>query len=333
MSLYLTVRALAAALALGACATVPVQPFVPEIPDGWTPVTAVVRPVGLGLLPGARLAPGVRFAGGIEIDADPASPLHSLSDLKIINGDLFSVSDAGDLVQAHLRLGPRGRLTSIDAPRLRRLTLMDGSPITDKTDGDAEGLTITASGELLISFERRHRIWNYGPPTTPVGSPTAVASPNYAFPNNTGMEGLAAAPGGWRVAGEGGGVWDCAPAGCVTVIAPPEPPLADTEYRITGLDLDPTRDGWFVIQRRFREPADIRARIRHMSVDGSLGPVLVELKHPGTVDNFEGIAAVAGASATRIYILSDDNFSARQRTLLLAFDLNPARRVRPFPTP
>ena len=38
-------------------------------------------------------------------------------------------------------------------------------------------------------------------------------------------------------------------------------------------------------------------------------------------DNFEGIAAEARGEATRLYILSDDNFNPVQRTLLLAFDV------------
>ena len=45
------------------------------------------------------------------------------------------------------------------------------------------------------------------------------------------------------------------------------------------------------------------------------------LAKPLTVDNFEGLAAVPGRDgAIRFYLISDDNFSASQRTLLLAFD-------------
>ena len=48
----------------------------------------------------------------------------------------------------------------------------------------------------------------------------------------------------------------------------------------------------------------------------------VSFTAPATVDNFEGIAAVRRADGgVRLYILSDDNFNARQRTLLLAFDV------------
>ena len=52
--------------------------------------------------------------------------------------------------------------------------------------------------------------------------------------------------------------------------------------------------------------------------------VLAELKSPLTVDNFEGIAAIRRADdGIRIYIISDDNFSSNQRTLLMAFDVIP----------
>ena len=266
MSLVGKIRVLVAALAVAACATVPGAPWVATSADGWTPVAAQTRTVGLGLLPGARLTAGVRFAGGIDI-VSPGTPLHGLSDLKIVDGDLISVSDAGDLARARLRLDGRGRLTGLDQARIRRLTLTDGSP------------------------------------------------------NNDGMEGLSAAHGGWRAAGESGGVWDCTPAGCRTVVAPPEPLLADSDYRITRLDRDPAGDGWFVIERSFRPPGDVRARVRRMAPDGNLGPVLITLQQPGTVDNFEGIAAVTTPGGVRLYLLSDDNFSDKQRTLLLAFDL------------
>ncbi len=288
---------------------------------GWTPAAASVRAVGLGLPGGAQLEDGVRFAGGIELVLEEASPLHSLSDLKLLDDAAFvSVSDAGDLVRGRLRLDRAGRLTGLEGLAVRRLTLMDGRPIVEKADGDAEGLAIDARGDLLVSFERDHRIWNYGDPRRPRLAPVAVRGPDTDFALNDGMEGIAAGPAGWRISGESGGVWDCTAARC-TVVLVPEAPIPDSDYRITGMDRDPSGDGWFVVQRSFDPPVDARARVRRMADDGRLGPVLVELKLPGTTDNFEGIAAVARNGATRLYILSDDNGSDRQRTLLLAFDV------------
>jgi hypothetical protein len=312
------------ALSLTACAASLGAPRpYPLSSDGWTPAVAELRSVSLGLPGGAQLADGVRFAGGLQILAAPTSPLHSLSDLKLTgDGGFVTVSDTGDLVRGDIRLDAQGRLIGLDHFRSRRLTLQDGGAITDKSDGDAEGLALTPSGDLLVSFERRHRIWNYGPLSALKTHPTPMRMPDFAFTENDGMEGLAVAPTGWRVSGEAGGVWDCSPARCTVVTSPPDTPIPDSEYRITGLDRDPSGDGWFVVQRLYRAPIDMRARVRRMAPDGTLGPILIELKLPGTTDNFEGIAAEMRNGKTRLYILSDDNFNPAQRTLMLAFDVN-----------
>lgn len=315
-----------AGLSLAACAGAALISPVAETADaGWAPAAVSVRSVGLGLPGGAQLEEGVRFAGGVELVLDATSPLHSLSDLKLLDEAAFvSVSDAGDLVQGRLRLDAAGRLTGVEGLVVRRLTLMDGAPIVAKADGDAEGLAIDAAGDLLVSFERDHRIWNFGDPRRPASTPVPVRMPDVAFAPNDGMEGLAAGPGGWRVGGESGGVWDCMAARCAVVVSPGTL-LSDSDYRITGMDRDPSGAGWFVVQRSYRPPVDARARVLRMSEDGTLGPVLIDLKLPGTTDNFEGIAAVVRDGATRLYILSDDNANPAQRTLLLAFDVTAVR--------
>jgi hypothetical protein len=325
LRLTLAVLALFVVAACAGTATMAPPPAV--LSDGWTTAEAATRPVGLGLPGGARLADGVRFAGGLQLVADAASPLHGLSDFKLIGDTGFvSVSDSGDLVRGRLTFDADGDLTGVAALRLRRLSRADGQAIADKADGDAEGLMLTADGDLMVSFERDHRIWRYGPVDQPRPRPAPVSRPDLAFAPNEGIEAISAAPGGWRVAGEGGGLWDCGPSGCRAVTAPPATPLADSEYRITGMDRDPSGAGFFVVQRSYSPPIDARARVRRMAADGALGPVLIELKLPGVTDNFEGIAAVVHGGV-RLYILSDDNGNPAQRTLLLAFD------VRSAPTP
>ena len=47
---------------------------------------------------------------------------------------------------------------------------------------------------------------------------------------------------------------------------------------------------------------------------------------PMSVDNYEGVTVVPkGNGGWRLYLLSDDNFSPTQRTLLLAFDWMPPK--------
>lgn len=325
--------ALAAALALSACAgtvEVPVGGPAAVPADRWSEAPASVRTVGLGIPGGAMLAKGVRFRGGLELVVDAGSPLHSLSDLKIAGDWFYAVSDAGDLVRFRPTFDAATE-EPVGMVRLgvRRLTLPDGAPITAKEDGDAEGLAVTAHGDVVVSFERDHRIWDYGPVRQP-GAPRALPRPDFDFGLNDGMEAISVADGRLcgeadapclRVAGESGGVWDCGADGCRVVSPPPAIPIPDSEYRITGMDRDPDGDGFWVVERRFRPPADVRGRVRRMAANGSLGPVLVELSLPSTVDNFEGIAVERRRDGVRLYILSDDNNNSFQRTLLLAFDV------------
>ncbi|MCS6626982.1 esterase-like activity of phytase family protein [Roseibacterium beibuensis] len=311
------------ALVLAACATAPAPaPVAPPPAGAWSPVEVGVRPIDLGIPGGVRLAPGVQFARGFEFVADASSPFHSLSDLQQRNGWFYAVSDAGALFRFRVwQDGATNEPVSVSGFEGRALTLPGGGPIVDKADGDAEGLVVTPAGDLLVSFERKHRIWNYGRARTPRADPAAVPAPDFAFTPNDGMEAISDMRGGWRVAGESGGVWDCTLQGCRVVIAPPAQPIPDSDYRITGMDRDPGGDGFWVVERRFRPPVDVRGRVRRMAPDGTLGPVLIELSLPSTVDNFEGIAAVEHRGGVRLYILSDDNGSARQRTLLLVFDV------------
>lgn len=317
--------AVALTLLLGACAGAGV---VPEpwrgSGGGWTPAAAEVRAIGLGAPGGVRLAPGVRFAGGLQIITPRGDRLHGLSDLKLADGDMVAVTDAGDVVRGRISLDRRGRLAGLSNLRLRSLTAEDGRAFPTKSDGDAESLAITADGEVVIGFEQTPRLWSYGPLDAVRDRPTPRAVPPLP-PGNEGLEALAAGPDGLRAAAEGGGVWDCAPAGCVEILAPPATPLAVSDWRITGMDRDPAGDGWFVVERLYREPFDMRARLRRMDASGALGPVLVTLSLPSTTDNFEGVAAMSGASGTRLYVLSDDNDNPRQRTLLLAFDVEPGK--------
>lgn len=316
--------ALAAAVLLPGCtgALVLSEPGL-QATDGGTPVAAATRTLGLGLPGGTRLAPGARFAGGLQIATPPGHRLHGLSDIKLVEGDLLAVTDAGDLVRATLTLDRRGRPAGLSDIRLRALTGLDGLPFQTKSDGDAEALAVGADGALLVAFEQEPRLWSYGQLEAVQDRPTPWPIPPVAAGNN-GLEALATADAGaFRVAAEGGGIWDCAPAACRERVAPPAQPIAVGDWRITGMDRDPSGEGWFVVERRYREPVDMRARIRRMDEAGALGPVLVELGPPSTTDNFEGIAATAREGATRLYILSDDNDNPRQRTLLLAFDLGP----------
>jgi len=305
-------RALCAAGLIGAaaCAAVATSTQEPVTPrDTAIRIEARHVPLGIG---GATLAPGVTYAGGLILRG---LGLHGLSDLKIEGDRAWVVSDFGQMIRFTLRMDRDGRLTAADTATTRPLTGLDGRALAPKANADSEGLAILADGRVLVSFERDERIWSYG---TGDDRPVAVAKPDAAFPDNEGMEGLAAAPdGGWLVLGEGGGAWVCH-AACVALGATPVMP-ADG-FKFTGADVDPA-GGWFVVERYYRPPLTMAVRVRHLSPDGTLSAPLIQLRPPASTDNFEGVAAVATPTGTRLYLLSDDNDNPLQKTLLLAFDV------------
>ncbi|MEX0298704.1 MAG: esterase-like activity of phytase family protein, partial [Kordiimonas sp.] len=68
------------------------------------------------------------------------------------------------------------------------------------------------------------------------------------------------------------------------------------------------------------------AQIRHISKDeiasGVIrGKQIAELKRPLNVDNMEGLdVQILEDGTVRLFVISDDNFSSRQRTLFMVFD-------------
>jgi hypothetical protein len=262
------------------------------------------------------------YAGGIALTGRNTTLLHGLSD--VIVGDdahLTAVGDDGILFDAQLEFGPGERLTGVRDARIAPLRGEDGQPLVGKLSADAEGLTQLPSGDRLISFERRSRIWLY---PAAGGPPRAVASPQVSFPLNAGMEALTAdpetAPDAYIVGGEDSGeMWSCrvSQPECqkrATIAKPPE----------FGLVAMATLPGGRLAQllRAYEERRGSRVTLRILA--GVTEVTRMEIAPPLTIDNFEGVAAVRRADGrTRFYLLSDDNGSRSQRTLLLAFDWRP----------
>lgn len=295
--------------------------------DAWTPIDVAATPVALNLP--AYEGPGgvVVFRGGVRLTSD-FDRFHGLSDIKFTpDGGFHVVNDEGVWLRGAVTESG-GRLTGVRDIEVRPLLDPEARPLVRKFDADSEGLALLDDGQVLISFERDHRIWAYDPQTgRPVGRRRI---PEFAFTENDGMEGVAAdGRDGLWAAGESGGLWRCTVVLCATVWAPPATPLADADLRIVSLDRDPSGDPdrIYVLQRAFDETTGLTTvRVSLADTRRPLSQALttvIELAQPGTVDNFEGLAAVRRPDGgVRLYLLSDDNFSARQQTLLLAFDLD-----------
>ena len=79
-----------------------------------------------------------------------------------------------------------------------------------------------------------------------------------------------------------------------------------------ALELDPGADAALVLLERIGERAEGKLR----------GEIVARIAHPLPTDNFEGLAAVHQPDGgTDLWLISDDNDSMFQRTLLLKLSL------------
>ena len=271
------------------------------------------------------------YAGGIEIRSADSTTIFELSDLRIVSGDhLVAVSDRGNYFEARLLFDEMERLSGLADARVIPLAGERGELLAG-VHADAEGLELLPDGDRLVSFERDDRILLY---PADGGAPRPASKPDATFPVNEGMEAItsypAAGPGAYLVGSEGGTIWLCGlSATCKeTAFGALVPPgLSLTALSAYG------KDGGFAMLGRAYDPQrGSRISVRLIATTGAPGGRVVDemsIAPPLTVDNFEGIAVVPrAAGGIRLYLVSDDNGSASQRTYLLAFDWQPVHERR-----
>lgn len=270
------------------------------------------------------------YRGGFALEADLAS-FGGLSGLAVMrSGSLLAVSDQGAFVWIALE---EDGVTPDGTGALAFLLDANGDPLAGKRAGDAEGLALTGDGLALVSFERDHRILAYdleGCGAAARGALVTAVSARangFTLEDNGGMEALAlSGDGGLLVATETEKTDGFAGFDRVEAGAGPDFDGALTTpggLALTGMDV--LGDRLFSVHRDYTPGFGNTVAIARSTLSGENDPedyeVLARLRPPA-VDNFEAIAARAlPEGGTRLYILSDDNFSDRQRTLLFVFDL------------
>jgi hypothetical protein len=221
-----------------------------------------------------------------------------------------------------------GRLTGIASFEVGHLLGLAREPLTGKEQGDTESLTRSAGGGWLVGFERDHRVWRYAalgsaPQATSIDPRSLLGD----FADNNGLETMASLGGTWIGCAE-----RAASAGqpnCVRVTQAGEtqlfsafasPAIADLGGVPT--DADMASDGTlYVLFRSYSRADGSGAAIMALSPDGRSYREITTIRPPLTIDNFEGLAVREEDGRTLLYIVSDDNFSPGQRTLLLKFEV------------
>lgn len=328
----------AVSLSLGLLAALAAAPAAGE--DGAFPVVSRPFTFSETHAPGERYM-GLRLLGSVELVARRVDglPLVELSGLAWDDDDevLYALSDDGSLFQLKPRL-EQGILTEVRAVAAYRLTGPDGRPFQG-ADRDSEGLDVVrgrdgtaGNAELGVSFERRPRLLAFTPRGRQTGT-LAIAPVHQDITRyrsaNKALEaagfhprlGWLTAP-EWPLAGEReigirdaqGRAWRYPryPASKCALVA--FEVLPDESL----LTLDRCFEGaTFTLVVALRRTERLVARS-----DGPLHPRAVAIfdsrRGDFAVDNFEGLTRHRG---NRFFMVSDDNQSFLQRTLLVYFEL------------
>lgn len=290
------------------------------------------------------------YRGGVDLNSE-SERFGGVSGLEVF-GDgesvsAFAVSDEALLLKFDLTLSASGELEGIADTSATTLVSSDGQLLAGKAYGDSESLALDRFGGLAIGFEQKHRIGYVFPDLCGAASrvvvPQDLIGAVEALPDNKGLEALAYASklDDSLIFGVEQPFENINPVSATTlynygVINLTRGALdangleSPSGYGLVGMDVLETgmASHLFMLQRAYDPATGNRLRVlkRTLSQDGDplAGPteLLATLSRDNfTVDNFEGISVVeTETGVARIYLVSDDNFSDRQRTLLVAFD-------------
>ncbi|MGX6646810.1 esterase-like activity of phytase family protein [Maricaulaceae bacterium MS644] len=291
--------------------------------------------------PGRTRLGGLRYAGGLELtSAHPAFGGWSALELSADGEHLLALSDSGAFLRARLSYQD-GAPSGLDQVVITPLLGPDGAALSG-TRADAEGLASLGDGRYAVSFERDHRIAVFELGADWSGIETAVETPFPAPPgadrlrNNAGIEALAID--GTRlyagvedpiVSGQPHTLW------VYDLAAPAAPPRAlflaiEPGFGLTAMTFGP--DGaLYLVERFWSRDAGNTIHVSRLSAaqmeaaaSAPLQPErLAEIGPDMTVDNIEAAAFAEVDGAPLLLLMSDDNFNAAQRTLLLAFQIEP----------
>lgn len=291
----------------------------------------VIRAARVALAPAdpARRRVGrLTFMGGVSLTSpDPA--FGGFSALHVVGDDVTLLSDGGTIVRFRLRSDGQ-----VEAPHFGALPSGPGTGWR-KLDRDSEAMAVDPrTGAVFVAFERANAIWRYS-----AGFRRAEASVKPGamrrWRSNGGAESLARRRDGGFVAlqeearSDGqyreGLVWRGDPTG--------QPPAFRFRYQppagFDPADATALPDGRLLVLNRWWGFPYRFANVLVAIDAGAMRPgaavrgrEIARLEAPLTHDNFEGVATTVERGRTIIWLVSDDNQSRWERTLLMKFVLD-----------
>lgn len=292
------------------------------------------------------------FLGGLELTSSN-NRFGGYSGLVTLNNgsDILAVSDRGHWLRAELSQSARGKPLKLQNAETATLLDSNGQKLKRTYKADTEGLSVGGSANdprIFVSHEGKGGILSY-----PLGLPTGEERAKHllvpkeirSLANNKSLEAVAVAPANSPVSGSiitiaerGKSLKHNRPA---WIIGGPQPGKFWIEkqgnYDVTDAAFLPNGD-MLILERLFNLSEGLGMRIRQL--DGSnlrpnhlhTGKTLLTADFSYQIDNMEALSVHINAyGETVLSLMSDDNRSFLQRTLLLRFVLADSEPYRePF---
>jgi hypothetical protein len=249
--------------------------------------------------------------------------------------DLVGVTDNGFWLTAKVA-SRKGRLAGLEGAELAPILGSSGRPLHRSRYYDTEGLCI-AEGVAYLGVERTHDLLRFDWAAEGVMARARIVPvPREVkrLPNNRGLEAIGVVPGGQPLAGaivaiaERSGADDEPTLG--VILGGRQPGLfrviRHDGFDITDLAFLPDGD-LLLLERWYRPLRGVGMRIRRVAGErlkaGALldGPYLIEADLGQEIDNMEGLCVHPEQGRIVLTLISDDNFSFLQRTVMLEFEL------------
>ncbi|MBB5574104.1 MULTISPECIES: esterase-like activity of phytase family protein [Rhizobium] len=280
----------------------------------------------------------LEFLGGLELSSGNAL-LGALSAIRFRPDQrhFVSVLDTGHWLTGTIERDEDGKLKGIVDARIMPMVDRFGETDAGKGAMDAEGLVLRGN-HVLVSYEQNHRVDSYPDPgfeTSPPDGSIPILIPKKQLHGNRSLETLMTAPQSSPLAGAAVIVAERSLDDEGNMLAAILDGPLKGRFTVRHSDDFDASDGVFLpdgdlllLERRFDLAHGIGVRIRRIAggdikpgavVDGN---VIFEAGSNLQIDNMEGLDAFRAADGTiHLIMVSDDNHSILQRSLMLEFRL------------
>lgn len=279
-------------------------------------------------------AEALAFLGGLEVTSDDRR-FGGLSGIEFdSDGNAIIVSDTGMVIRARLETTD-DRLTGLADATMQRLLLGE---TTAKRTNDVEDIAFDpadTSRGVIVRESQANAMLDFAVRDGRLTDfrPRRVGAPNRILRTNRGLESVTYAPAASHLSGAIVAIAERPPRGAVDIPGWIAGVGGFDIVRRDDFDISAARflpDGdLLLLERRYTPPLGIAARLRRVDGDAIAvgarldGTIIFEASGPGRIDNMEGLAVHQDADGrTILTMVSDDNHSILQRTLILQFVLN-----------